>query len=340
VVNGALAQASFPPIIRADWLILLFPAAGALLLMFYGQQMKRAAGPIATLMLTGSFVVAAITFFQVTGQPEGNRTFVQTLYTFFSAGKLHINVDYRIDPLSIVMMLVVTGVGTLIHLYSIGYMRGDPREGRYFSYLNLFAFSMLLLVMANNFLVMFVGWELVGLCSYLLIGFWFDRQEAAVAAKKAFITNRVGDVSFLIGLFLIFAHFGSLDFGRVLSSPSGVITTGTATAIGLLLFGGAMGKSAQIPLYVWLPDAMMGPTPVSALIHAATMVTAGVYMVARTRRERWSRASASPRCSSPGSSRSRKTTSSASSPTPRSRSWGTCSSGSASAPTPPAFFTW
>src|SRR5437660_1608083 len=250
--------------------------------MFYGQRMKRAAGPIATLLMTASFVVSAITFFQVVARPESSRVFVRTLYRFFNAGSLSVKVDYRIDPLSITMMLVVTGVGTLIHLYSIGYMRGDPREGRYFQYLNLFAFSMLLLVMANNFLVMFVGWELVGLCSYLLIGFWFDRTEAAAAAKKAFITNRVGDFSFVIGLFLIFVHFHTLDFGKVFSSAPTLITAGTATAIGLLLFGGAAGKSAQIPLYVWLPDAMAGPTPVSALIHAATMVTAGVYMVART----------------------------------------------------------
>ena len=210
--------AAVPSIVRADWLVLLFPAAGSIILMFYGQRMRRAAGPIATLMMTASFVVAGITFFRIAGRPEGSRSFVHTIYTFFHAGGLNVNVDYRIDPLSITMMLVVTGVGTLIHLYSIGYMRGDPREGRYFQYLNLFAFSMLLLVMANNFLIMFVGWELVGLCSYLLIGFWFDREQAAVAAKKAFITNRVGDFSFVIGLFLIFNHFGTLDFGKVFSS--------------------------------------------------------------------------------------------------------------------------
>ena len=274
--------AAVPSIVRADWLVLLFPAAGSIILMIWGQRMKRAAGSIATLMMTASFVVSGITFFRIVGRPAESRSFVHTIYTFFHAGGFNVNVDYRIDPLSITMMLVVTGVGTLIHLYSIGYMRGDPREGRYFQYLNLFAFSMLLLVMANNFLIMFVGWELVGLCSYLLIGFWFDREEAASAAKKAFITNRVGDFSFVIGLFLIFVHFHTLDFGAVFSSAPTLITAGTATAIGLLLFGGAAGKSAQIPLYVWLPDAMMGPTPVSALIHAATMVTAGVYMVART----------------------------------------------------------
>jgi NADH-quinone oxidoreductase subunit L len=273
--------AAVPSIVRADWLVLLFPAAGSIILMIWGQRMKRAAGPIATLMMTASFVVSGITFFRIVSRPAESRSFVHTIYTFFHAGGLNVKVDYRIDPLSITMMLVVTGVGTLIHLYSIGYMRGDPREGRYFQYLNLFAFSMLLLVMANNFLIMFVGWELVGLCSYLLIGFWFDRTEAASAAKKAFITNRVGDFSFVIGLFLIFVHVHTLDFGTVFSSAPTLITAGTATAIGLLLFGGAAGKSAQIPLYVWLPDAMMGPTPVSALIHAATMVTAGVYMVAR-----------------------------------------------------------
>jgi NADH-quinone oxidoreductase subunit L len=179
------------------------------------------------------------------------------------------------------MLLVVTGVGALIHLYSIGYMRDDPREGRYFAYLNLFAFSMLLLVMANNFVMLYVGWELVGLCSYLLIGFWFERPEAAVAAKKAFVTNRVGDFAFAIGIFMIFANFRTFDFDSVFGAAPG-LSAGTATAIALLLFGGAAGKSAQIPLHVWLPDAMAGPTPVSALIHAATMVTAGVYMVART----------------------------------------------------------
>ena len=188
--------------------------------------------------------------------------------------------SYRIDPLTLVMLLVVTGVGMLIHLYSVGYMKGDAREPRYFAYLNLFAFSMLVLVLANDFLVMFVGWELVGLCSFLLIGFWFEQNAYASAAKKAFITNRVGDFSFMIGMFLIVATFGTLSFD-LLDNAAGMSTL-TATAIALLLFGGAAGKSAQIPLYVWLPDAMAGPTPVSALIHAATMVTAGVYMVART----------------------------------------------------------
>src|SRR5438874_7530337 len=187
------------------------------------------------------------------------------------------------------MILVVTGVSTLIHVYSIGYMRGDPRESCFFAQLNLFVFFMLTLVLADNFLLMYLGWEGVGLCSYLLIGFWFERPAAASAAKKAFIVTRIGDTAMLVGIALIFVHFGSLDFGRVLTGattgfpPTGVAaSSGVFTAIALLLLAGAVGKSAQIPLHVWLPDAMEGPTPVSALIHAATMVTAGVYMTVRS----------------------------------------------------------
>jgi NADH-quinone oxidoreductase subunit L len=191
-----------------------------------------------------------------------------------------------VDPLSSVMLLVVTFVGFLIHVYSVGYMAHDPGYARYMSYLNLFMFAMLTLVMGANYLVLFVGWEGVGLCSYLLIGFWFDRQSAADAGKKAFIVNRIGDAGFALGMFLIFFTFGSLDFRTVMAAaaemPVEHVWGGTLTVIGLLLFVGACGKSAQIPLYVWLPDAMEGPTPVSALIHAATMVTAGVYMVARS----------------------------------------------------------
>ncbi len=186
------------------------------------------------------------------------------------------------DPLAATMVMVVTGVGTLIHIYAIGYMHGDDRFSRFFTYLNFFAASMLILVLADNFAVLFVGWELVGLSSYLLISFWFSRPAAAAAGKKAFIVNRIGDFGFMIALMIIFVSFGTLSFGPVLESPGNVIGIGTATAIGLLLLVGAVGKSAQIPLYIWLPDAMEGPTPVSALIHAATMVTAGVYVVART----------------------------------------------------------
>src|SRR5690606_34738045 len=185
------------------------------------------------------------------------------------------------DPLSALMTLVVTGVGTLIHLFAIGYMHGDERFHRFFTYLNLFAASMLTLVLAGNYATLFIGWELVGLCSYLLIGFWFTNRSYASAATKAFVVNRVGDVGFLIAMFVIFSAFGTLAFGEVLPAAEGTLSTGTAVAIGLLLLVAATGKSAQIPLYVWLPDAMAGPTPVSALIHAATMVTAGVYLIAR-----------------------------------------------------------
>ena len=194
-----------------------------------------------------------------------------------------VEAELRWDQLSALMTLVVTGVGSLIHLYSIGYMHGDPGFGRFFTYMNLFITSMLILVLANNFALLFVGWELVGLSSYLLISFWFERDTAAAAGKKAFIVNRVGDVGFIVALMLIFSVFGSLGFDTVFEGAhGGELTVGMATAIALLLLVGAAGKSAQLPLYVWLPDAMEGPTPVSALIHAATMVTAGVYMVART----------------------------------------------------------
>lgn len=269
-----------PAVFEAAWLIPGLPLLGAIVLLFLGKRMAKAAGALATVMMAGSFGIGLWAFFKMLAFPAGERLFTQKLYTFISTGRFEVALDYRIDPLSIVMVLVVTGVGMLIHLYSIGYMRGDERESRFFAYLNLFAFSMLLLVLANNLLIMYVGWELVGLSSYLLIGFWFERPSASVAAKKAFITNRVGDVGFALGIMLIFVHFGTLDFSQVLTH-AGPLGAGIATTIALLLFAGAAGKSAQIPLYVWLPDAMEGPTPVSALIHAATMVTAGVYMVAR-----------------------------------------------------------
>jgi NADH-quinone oxidoreductase subunit L len=270
-----------PSAVEVVWLIPLLPLATAVFLLLVGRRVGRGAGPLATLAVTASFVVGVVTFVQVIHRPAGARSFVKPLYEWIVAGSFRAAVDLRVDPLSLVMALVVTGVGAAIHMYSIGYMRGDPRYPRYFAYLNLFASSMLLLVLANNFLLLYVGWELVGLCSYLLIGFWFERPAAATAAKKAFITNRVGDLGFAIGVVLVFVTFGTLDYDAVFAGAGG-IASGTATAIALLLFVGAVGKSAQIPLHVWLPDAMEGPTPVSALIHAATMVTAGVYMVART----------------------------------------------------------
>ncbi|MFY9587436.1 MAG: NADH-quinone oxidoreductase subunit L, partial [Actinomycetota bacterium] len=270
-----------PSAVNTAWLIPFFPLLGAVFLLLLGKRVGRGAGAIATLMMGASFVTGLVTFIQVSHQPAGSRSFIKPLYEWIASGSFKVSLDIRIDPLSLVMVLVVTGVGALIHMYSIGYMHDDPRYPRYFAYLNLFAFSMLVLVLANNFLVLYAGWELVGLCSYLLIGFWFERRAAASAAKKAFITNRVGDLGFAIGIVLIFVTMGSLDYDRVFAAAGG-LANGTATAIALLLFAGACGKSAQIPLHVWLPDAMEGPTPVSALIHAATMVTAGVYMVARS----------------------------------------------------------
>ncbi|MFI5184012.1 MAG: NADH-quinone oxidoreductase subunit L, partial [Vicinamibacteria bacterium] len=257
--------------------------------------------PIVSLVACGSvalsFLVAVGAVLEAHRAPAG--TIVQTLWTWLSsgaaetavhgtAGTTPFQVDwaYQVDPLSSVMVLVVTFVGLLIHIYSTGYMSHDPGYARFMSYMNLFMFAMLTLVLGANYLVLFVGWEGVGLCSYLLIGFWFEKDSAADAGKKAFIVNRIGDAGFLLGVFLIFVTFGTLDFHRVLEAaaemPVETAWGGTLTFIALCLFVGACGKSAQVPLYVWLPDAMEGPTPVSALIHAATMVTAGVYMVARS----------------------------------------------------------
>jgi len=234
-----------------------------------------------------SFAVSVLAVLALAARPAHDRLFVQVLFPWVQAGTFQAPAALQLDPLSAVMILVVTGVGFLIHVYSVGYMSHEKAFARYFVYLNLFTFAMLLLVLGSNFLVMFVGWEGVGLCSYLLIGYWYEKKSAADAGKKAFVVNRVGDFGFLVAIFLIFWTFGSVDYTEVFAripvlSERGVLTTGIATAITLLLFVGATGKSAQIPLYVWLPDAMEGPTPVSALIHAATMVTAGVYMVART----------------------------------------------------------
>jgi NADH-quinone oxidoreductase subunit L len=234
-----------------------------------------------------SFVVSLLAVLALAARPPHDRLFVQVLFPWIQAGTFSAPAAFQLDPLSSVMILVVTGVGFLIHVYSVGYMSHERAFARYFVYLNLFTFTMLLLVLGSNFLLMFVGWEGVGLCSYLLIGYWYEKKSAADAGKKAFVVNRVGDFGFLVAVFLIFWTFGSVEYTEVFGKipgleASGVLTTGIATAITLLLFVGAVGKSAQIPLYVWLPDAMEGPTPVSALIHAATMVTAGVYMVART----------------------------------------------------------
>ncbi len=269
--------------------IVLFPLLGFLTLGLFGSRIKseKLLGIVGSGVVGISFVIATAIFIHMLGLEASKREYVATLFTWIStftgtATSLDVSVAYQVDQLSILMTLVVTGVGFLIHVYSIGYMHGDRGFWRFFSYMNLFIFAMLNLVLADNFVLMFLGWEGVGLCSYLLIGFWYEKKFTGDAAKKAFVVNRIGDFGFLLGMFLIFQTFGSLNFATVFGSAS-VLSVGHPTLkwITLLLFVGAMGKSAQIPLYVWLPDAMAGPTPVSALIHAATMVTAGVYMIAR-----------------------------------------------------------
>ncbi len=266
--------------IKLAWLIPLFPALGVVINGFFGSRYTRdKAGHIASLMAGLSFLVVLGIASEMIFGSGGKHTI--HLWDWISAGKFSVSVAFLIDPLSTIMLLVVSGVGFLVHVYSVGYLHGDPGYPRFFTYLNLFMLSMFLLVLGDNYLLMFVGWEGVGLCSYLLIGFWYEKQSASDAGKKAFIVNRIGDAGFLLGMFMIWVLTGSLTYSEVFHAAPKMTEAG-ATAIGLLLFIGAAGKSAQIPLYVWLPDAMEGPTPVSALIHAATMVTAGVYMVART----------------------------------------------------------
>ena len=264
------------------WLVPALPLLGAAVNLFAGRRLGAWAGWLATALVTASFVIALIEVGDLLSRPEEERLVVQHLFDWVSVGAFQVGLDLRLDGLSATMILVVTGIGSLIHLYSIGYMRDDPRKGRFFAYLNLFVFFMLMLVLGANYLVLYLGWEGVGACSYLLIGFWYEKVANAEAAKKAFITTRIGDSLMLIGLAAIAFLFGTLNFGEVFGSAAEVLTEGWATAIALLLLAGAIGKSAQLPLHVWLPDAMAGPTPVSALIHAATMVTAGVYLVIRS----------------------------------------------------------
>jgi NADH-quinone oxidoreductase subunit L len=262
------------------WLVPALPLAGAVILMVAGKPLRRIAGGLASLLVGAAFVVSVTVLIDLLGGGPEERTLTVKVFDWISVGSFEAPVELRVDPLSMVMALTVTGVGFLIHVYSIDYMHGDPRYPRYFAYLNLFVAAMLTLVLANNLVLLYVGWEGVGLCSYLLIAFWFERRAAADAGKKAFIVTRIGDTAMLIGIFLAFSTTGSVRFDEVFGG-AGSIASGTATAIALLLFAGAVGKSAQVPLHVWLPDAMEGPTPVSALIHAATMVTAGVYLVVR-----------------------------------------------------------
>jgi NADH-quinone oxidoreductase subunit L len=263
------------------WLVPALPLAGFLLLVFAGRRIgEPGAGWIATLAVAGSFAATVAIFADMVGRAEGERALTQTLFEWLPVGGLTVEFGFLADQLSITMCLFVTGIATLIHLYAIGYMHGDPRFSKFFVYLNLFVFSMLMLVLGDNMLVTFLGWEGVGACSYFLISFWHESEANASAGKKAFVTNRIGDFGFLVAMFFTFQALGTLDYqGIVAAAPS--LATTTATAIAVMLFVGACGKSAQLPLFVWLPDAMAGPTPVSALIHAATMVTAGVYVMTR-----------------------------------------------------------
>ena len=260
------------------WLIPVLPLLGFLCISFFQKQLPgKSAGIIGSLTVFGSFIISCGLFFQL------SEAATITYFDWINVGSLKIPISFLIDPISCVMLLIITGIGFLIHVYSIGYMAHDKAFGCFFSYLNLFIFFMLILVLGSNYVLMFAGWEGVGLCSYLLIGFWFKNNEYNNAANKAFIMNRIGDLGFLLGIILMFVTFGSVQFSEVFSAAKGFPDNQTTiVAITMLLFVGAMGKSAQIPLYTWLPDAMAGPTPVSALIHAATMVTAGIYMVVRS----------------------------------------------------------
>lgn len=267
----------------ALWLLPAFPLFGALVLMVFGRRLgEPRSGWFAAAMPIASFIVAVSVYFDLLSRTSEERHEVVTLFSWIPVGALHIDVALLADPLSITMALFITGIGSLIHLYAIGYMHGDPKFSKFFLYLNLFVFSMLMLVLGENLLVTFLGWEGVGVCSYFLISFWHTRDSAAVAGKKAFVTNRIGDFGVMTAMFLAFSTIGSVSYSSINEAAhSGVIAPVTATAIGLLLFVGACGKSAQLPLYLWLPDAMEGPTPVSALIHAATMVTSGVFLMTR-----------------------------------------------------------
>jgi NADH-quinone oxidoreductase subunit L len=266
------------------WLVPALPLAGFLVLLVAGRRLgEPGAGWVATLATAGSFVVTAILFLELVTLDHHDRHHVLTLFEWLPVGGFQVDMAFLVDPLSLTMALFVTGIGSLIHLYSIGYMHGDAGYPRFFLYLNLFVFSMLMLVLGDNLLITFLGWEGVGTCSYFLVSFWFSKDANASAGKKAFVTNRIGDWGFMVAMFLAFSALGTLTYSGAdgILERAGDLAPVTATAIALLLFVGACGKSAQLPLFVWLPDAMAGPTPVSALIHAATMVTAGVFLMTR-----------------------------------------------------------
>src|SRR4051794_18292411 len=263
----------------AAWVCLLLPLGSAVAITLGGTRIsRRAAGYLSTLTTMGSFVAAAVAFFALLGDQPEERAHATTSWTWLSAGSFSAGFTLLTDPLSVMMMLIVAGVGSLIVAYSVGYMEGEDEERRFFAYMSLFVFSMLLLVQGGNLLLLLAGWGMVGLSSYLLIGYWHQRPSAIAAAKKAFVMNAVGDASMALALFLLIQKANSLDFGIL----GGQYSSTVANLVALGLLGGAVAKSAQIPLHTWLPDAMEGPTPVSALIHAATMVTAGVYLIVRT----------------------------------------------------------
>ena len=286
-ITTALAQEAGPAVGAATgtaslaWLLFVLPAAGALVLFLTGRRADRWGHWLGVATVVASFVIGLLIFLETLGLAPGARTRELDLYSWIGSGSLNVEFGLRLDPLSLTFVLLITGVGSLIHLYSVGYMSHDPGRRRFFAQLNLFVAAMLVLVLANNFVLLYLGWEGVGLASYLLIGFYQDRPSAATAAKKAFLMNRVGDVGLAIAIFLIWLQLGTTQYTEVFARI-GEVPSGTVLAITLLLLLGACGKSGQFPLQAWLPDAMEGPTPVSALIHAATMVTAGVYLVART----------------------------------------------------------
>lgn len=262
------------------WLVPLFPLIGFLITGLGRNKLGKTSGWIASLAILASFVVSLLVFFEVKGNPA---TQIVPISDFINVATMKIPFAFQVDALSSIFLLVITGIGFLIHIYSISYMSHDEGFGKFFAYLNLFIFSMLLLVLGSNYLILFIGWEGVGLCSYLLIGFWYKNIDYTNAAKKAFIMNRIGDLGFLVGIFLVFSKYGTLEFVELQKLMAAAPFDATyTTAIALCFFIGATGKSAQIPLFTWLPDAMAGPTPVSALIHAATMVTAGIYMITRS----------------------------------------------------------
>ena len=270
------------PFINIAWLVPLFPLIGFLITGLGYQRFRNSqSGVIASAMVFCSFITTAVLYFVL--RSSGQESATITLFNWISVGNMSVPFAFLIDPLSLIMMLIITGVGALIHVYSIGYMKGDERGNSFFAQMNLFTFSMLLLVMGANYLVLFIGWEGVGLCSYLLIGFWFKNSSNNYAARKAFVMNRIGDLGFILGIILLFFTFKSVSFAEIFTQASAFQSGAPViTLITLFLLVGAVGKSAQIPLFTWLPDAMAGPTPVSALIHAATMVTAGIYMIARS----------------------------------------------------------